>query len=63
MLLNSKLHIDRRGANISQQLFYYIIHTYVMYFLSLGPLKQLTLRMDHTKLLDVLTSLPVSHVI
>ena len=27
------------------------------------PLKQLTLRMDHAKLLDVLTSLPVSHAI
>ena len=28
-----------------------------------GPLKLLTLQMDHAKLLDVLTSLPVSHVI
>ena len=27
------------------------------------PLKTLTLRMDHVKLLDVLTSLPVSHAI
>ena len=27
------------------------------------PLKPLTLRMDHAKLLDVLTSLPVSHAI
>ena len=27
------------------------------------PLKSLMLRMDHTKLLDVLTSLPVSHAI
>ena len=27
------------------------------------PLKSLTLRMDHAKLLDVLTSLPVSHAI
>ena len=29
----------------------------------LKPLKPLTLRMDHTKLLDVLASLPVSHAI
>ena len=27
------------------------------------PFKPLTLRMDHAKLLDVLTSLPVSHAI
>ena len=27
------------------------------------PLKSLTLRLDHAKLLDVLTSLPVSHAI
>ena len=27
------------------------------------PLKPLTLQMDHAKLLDVLTSLPVSHAI
>ena len=27
------------------------------------PLKRLTLRQDHAKLLDVLTSLPVSHAI
>ena len=27
------------------------------------PLKSLTLRMDHAKLLDVLTSFPVSHAI
>ena len=27
------------------------------------PLKPLTLRMDHAKLLDVLTSLPVSHAV
>ena len=29
----------------------------------LKPLKPLTLRVDHAKLLDVLTSLPVSHAI
>ena len=34
-----------------------------MHFLSLIPFKPLTLRMDHVKLLDVLTSLPVSHAI
>ena len=28
-----------------------------------GPLKPLALRMDHPKLLDVLTSFPVSHAI
>ena len=28
-----------------------------------GPLKPLTLRMDHAELLDVLTSFPVSHAI
>ena len=27
------------------------------------PIKPITLRMDHAKLLDALTSLPVSHVI
>ena len=32
-------------------------------FLPFRPLKPLTLRTDHAKLLDVLTSLPVSHVI
>ena len=36
---------------------------YVMHFLSFVSLKPLTLRMDHAKLLDVLTSLPVSHAI
>ena len=34
-----------------------------MHFLSFISLKPLTLRMDHTKLLNVLTSLPVSHAI
>ena len=34
-----------------------------MYFLSFIPLKPLTLRTDHVKLLDVLMSLPVSHAI
>ena len=34
-----------------------------MYCLHFGPLKPLTLQMDHVKLLDVLTSLPVSHAI
>ena len=36
---------------------------YVMHFLSFKPLKPLTLRMDHAKLLDVLKALPVSHAI
>ena len=36
---------------------------YVMHFLPFRPLKPLTLRMDHAKLLDVPTSLPVSHKI
>ena len=35
---------------------------YVMHFLSFNTVKPLTLQMDHAKLLDVLTSLPVSHV-
>ena len=34
-----------------------------MHFPFFRPLKPLTLRMDHAKLLDVLTSLPVSHAI
>ena len=34
-----------------------------MHFCHFLPLKPLTLRMDHAKLLDALTSLPVSHVI
>ena len=36
---------------------------YVIHFLSFIPLEPLMLRMDHTKLLEVLTSLPVSHAI
>ena len=34
-----------------------------MYFLSFYIVKPLTLRVDHAKLLDVLMSLPTSHVI
>ena len=34
-----------------------------MHFLPFRPLKRLTLRLDHAKLLDVLTSLPVSQSI
>ena len=34
-----------------------------MHFLSFQTIKTLTLRMDHAKLLDVLTSLPVSQSI
>ena len=34
-----------------------------MHFLSFYTIKPLTLRMDHAKLLDVLTSLPVSDAI
>ena len=34
-----------------------------MHFLSFYTIKPLTLQMDHAKLLDVLTSLPVSHAI
>ena len=34
-----------------------------MYFRHFIPLKPLTLRMDHAKLLDVLTSLHISHAI
>ena len=34
-----------------------------MHFLSFYTIKPLTLRMNHVKLLDILTSLPVSHVI
>ena len=36
---------------------------YVMHFLPFYTIKTLTLRMDHAKLLDVLTSLPVSRSI
>ena len=36
---------------------------YVMHFLLFKTIKTLTLRMDHVKLLDVLTSLPVSRSI
>ena len=36
---------------------------YVMHFLPFIPFKPLTLRMDHAKVLDVLTSLSVSHAI
>ena len=36
---------------------------YVMHFLPFLTIKTLTLRMDHVKLLDVLTSLPVSRSI
>ena len=36
---------------------------YVMHSCHFIPLKQLTLWMDHVKLLDVLTSLPVSHAL
>ena len=35
----------------------------IMHFCHFIPLKPLTLRVDHAELLDVLTSLPVSHVI
>ena len=34
-----------------------------MHFLSFYTIKTLTLQMDHAKLLDVLTSFPVSHAI
>ena len=64
MLLNSKCHIDRLHVyrNISQQLFYFIIN--VCYaFPAIFDQKTFTLRMDHAKLLDVLTSLPVSQSI
>ena len=36
---------------------------YVMHFLSFYTIKTIDLRMDHAILLDVLTSLPVSHAI
>ena len=36
---------------------------YVMHFLPFRPLKPVTLRMGHAKLLDVMTSLPISHAI
>ena len=36
---------------------------YIMHFLPFKTIKTLTLRMDHAKLLDVLTSLPVSQSI
>ena len=58
--MNSKRHIDQ---NISQQLFYYKC-TGMLYISShFGPLKPLTFRMDHAKILYALTSLPVSHAI
>ena len=71
MLLNSKrqyiyvycsmtLHVYR---NISQQLFYYINKCSLCISCHFIPLKSLKIQMDHAKLLDVLTSLPVSHVI
>ena len=44
---------------ISQQLFYYIEYISCDF----GPLKPLTLRMNQAKLLNVLSSLPVSHAI
>ena len=36
---------------------------YVMQFLSFYTIKPLTLQMDHAKLIDILTSLTVSHAI
>ena len=36
---------------------------YVVHFLSFYTIKTIDVRMDHTKLLDFLTSLPVSHAI
>ena len=36
---------------------------YVMHFLSFYTVKTIDVTMDHAKLLDVLTSLPVSHAI
>ena len=36
---------------------------YVMHFLPFRPLNPVTLRMGHAKLLDVMTSLPISHAI
>ena len=79
MFLNSKRHIDRRGAEVNMIKFYCSIalHVYrkisqqLFYYIinvcyafpAFRPSKPLTLRMYHAKLLDVLTSLPVNHAI
>ena len=78
MLLNSKRHIDRRGAEVNISLLFnntpclpkhkstiVLLYNKCMLCISclFRPLKPLTLRMDHAKLFDVLTSLPVSHAI
>ena len=43
---------------LNRELFYFKINVCYAF-----PVKPLTLRMDHAKLLDVLTSFPVSHAI
>ena len=48
---------------ISQQLFYYKKRYMLCILCHFIPLKPLTLRMDHAKLLNVLTSIPLSHAI
>ena len=75
MLLNSKRQIDRRVAEVNVVKFTVQKHsvstkTVLLYnkcMLCIScyfrPLKPFTLRMDHAKLLDVLSSLPVSHAI
>ena len=63
MLLNSKRHIDPRGVIIKLTII--LLYNTCMLCISchFRSLKPLPLRMDHAKLLDVMTSLPGSHAI
>ena len=79
MLLNSKHHVYRRGGEVNMINLLFnntpclpkhkstivLLYNKCMLCISchFGSFKPLTLRMDHAKLLDVLTSLPVSHSI